>query len=108
MSEIQTVRVRSSDDVKEWRDRASSVKIYDEHLSAIFPYFIKGDPGLIGEFSDTLSDGYSGQGFGPVWPSFASVNDGRDGKVLWISETGLECLLTKHQNDYIFDVQEGK
>lgn len=106
MSEIQTVEVRRSKDVQDRKERASSVRVYDQSLAGIFPYFIKGDPGLIGEFSDTLSDGYSEGGYGPFWPSFASVNDGRDGKVLWISETGLECLLTKHQNDYIFDVQE--
>jgi hypothetical protein len=107
MSEIQTVAVRLSEDVRGKTARASSVRHYDENLAKVFPYFIVGDPGLIGEFSDTLSDGYTHDGYGPFWPSFASVNDGRgDGKVLWISEAGLGCLLTKHQNDYIFDVQE--
>jgi hypothetical protein len=108
MSEIQTIAVRLSDDVRGGKGRAGSVRIYVEHLSAIFPYFIKGDPGLIGEFSDTLSDGYTQDEYGRFWPSFASVNNGQDGKVLWISQAGLICLLTKHQNDYIFDVQERK
>lgn len=108
MSEIQTVVVHSSEDVRNRIVAASSVKTYDKSLCEIFPYFIVGDPGLIGEFSDTLSDGYSEGEYGPFWPSFASVNDGRDGKVLWISQAGLICLLTKHQNDYIFDVQEGQ
>lgn len=108
MSEIQTVVVHSSEDVRNRLTAVSSVKAYDKHLCEIFPYFIVGDPELVGEFSDTLGDGYSEGEYGPFWPSFASVNDGRDGKVLWISATGLDCLLKKHQNNYIFDVQEGK
>lgn len=106
MGDIQTIAVRLSDNVSDGLDRASYVRHYDENLSKSFPYFIRGTPELIGEFSDTLGDGYYHDGHGPFWPSFASVNDGRDGKVLWISEAGLGCLLTKHQNDYIFDVQE--
>lgn len=107
MSEIQTVVVHSSEGVRNRLVRASSVVHYDENLSNSFPYFIKGDPDLIGEFCGTLSSGYTENGYGPFWPSFASVNDGRDGKVLWISEAGLGCLRVMYHNNYIFDVQEG-
>lgn len=106
MSEIETVAVRRSENVENRQDRASYVPHYDRNLCLVFPYFIRGTPELIGEFSDTLGDGYYHDGHGPFWPSFASVNNGRDDKVLWVSEAGLGCLLTKHQADYIFDVQE--
>ena len=106
MSDLETIAVRLSEDVQHRTARASFVRHYDENLAKVFPYFIRGTPEQIGEFTDTLGDGYYHDGYGPFWPSFASVNDGRENKVLWISKAGLGCLLTKHQNDYIFDIQE--
>lgn len=75
----------------------SRVKVYDAALSSIFPYFIVGDPEIIGEFTEALGKGYYDPPFGPFWPSFASVNSGGDDKkILWLSEAavgGLRSLI---------------
>lgn len=106
MGAIRPVAVRLSENVRDRQDRASYVRHYDDNLSKSFPYFIRGTPDLIGQLSNALSKGFSQDGYGPFWPSFASVNDGRDGKVLWVSDSGLVCLRIKFHNTYNFDVQE--
>lgn len=86
--------------------RVSSIRTYDTALRSIFPLFIVGEPEVIGKFTEALSKGFSRPPYGPFWPSFASVNDGRDKKVLWMSEASVQGLRTLMGIEFYFQLED--
>ena len=85
--------------------RVSSAPSYDEHLSAIFPYYVMTDLEAAEDLTDTLSMGDEDG----IYPSFASVANlagHRQSKVMWLSAASLALVLAEHEGlDYDFIVE---
>lgn len=86
--------------------RISRVRHYDEAMKAIFPFFVVVPADVAGQFTDALGKGYFDAGFGPLWPSFASMNSGDDAnKVLWLSEAAVHGLRKNLPGEFYFQLE---
>lgn len=86
--------------------RISRVRHYDEAMKDIFAYFVVVPTDVAGQFTDALGRGYVEEGYGPFWPSFASMNSGDDtNKVLWLSEAAVHALRRNLQGEFYFQLE---
>lgn len=101
------VVVHRTENVKYTHGRVSNVRHYDGALSLAFPLFLLAEPEVVGRFTEALGRGFSDDGFGPFWPSFASVHSGHDDlKVLWLSESALRGLRTLLGVEFYFRIED--
>lgn len=87
--------------------RISRVRHYDEAMKDIFPFFVVVPADVAGQFTDALGKGYfDEEGFGPLWPSFASLNSGDDAnKVLWLSDAAVHGLRRNLAGEFYFQLE---
>lgn len=98
----QVVVMRTANHIQ---SRVSHVRHYDAAMKQVFAYFVKVPTDVAGQLTDALGKGFSEGGYGPFWPSFASLNSGDDAeKIVWLSQAAVECL--RHNlTEYYFQLE---
>lgn len=101
----KTITVYTTDRAKDG-ERVSSAPSYDEHMSAIFPYFVRVSYDDAEVISQELSAGLHKM-YLSGYPSFASTMDFRsNGKIIWFSSSGMTLLNSASRFDFDVDVPE--